>query len=672
MNRKLKLLSVLTLGAAAASVGGVLSTVTPPVGATAAVVDTSNVEWTYEINSVEDFKSVFNKGYDFNFETNIKLNCDIDLTDQSWPGGVEGEFNGVFDGGGHTITFSAPSSDSLFNIVRSTGTIQNVTIHAIADTPNGNNIRPLVYQNEGTIVNTKVVLDVYESINTVAIGGWIGSGTYENFTGHYIIHDGATNLVNFAPMMYGGSPNLINSFCTVNGADASNLFNINTGVGTISTQIGYARIEGPKTITSEAEYTVVMGGTFDDERDSFEWSVDGDSIAIVEESQSSDSVKVTSTGEGTSTLLVSYNDGDVVASLPVATESAQMVTAVEISVDELSLESGLTKEVTIKLTGNDFGHIEWISADPTKVGVSGDATGAEIEGLSVTDVPVAVTVNVYDGEGEVLATDFVNVTVLEPIGFNVTLLAPVAPSDGPSNNQDTVYLRSIANQVYTPVERVKYADKPVQINYSGTGYYVFNGFVPVTELQLANGVGLVYNQDNGGGQWGVPYYLDNYVEGKWLDVIIVAPGHGNENNVKIDGYEAINKAIDFVGNYFESSETWRVDGSICWLADGSHDEALSALLNGYDELAEDVRGWASSIYETVDGGDATFGDSIEVLRQKATKDGDSWHAVPQGSISFFGNSNNQNALVITVAFAVIALVGAVAGVVIYKHRRSRA
>ena len=106
----------------------------------------------FEIKDVATFKTVFDKGAAYTTR-NFYLSNDIDLTGDEltttqmmW---MAGEFSGIFEGQGHTIT--GDISWDMFNIIAASGVVRNVNIKT--SNPIEAKRGPLAHTNKGTISN---------------------------------------------------------------------------------------------------------------------------------------------------------------------------------------------------------------------------------------------------------------------------------------------------------------------------------------------------------------------------------------------------------------------------------------------------------------------------------------------------------------------------------------
>ncbi len=178
----------------------------------------------FEIKDIATFKTVFDKGAAYSTR-NFYLSSDIDLTGDDlttakmmW---MAGEFSGIFEGQGHTIT--GDINWDMFNIIAVSGVVRNVNIKTsnpieanrgpLAHTNKGtisnvhidmtvvderatNTFAGMFFSNEGKVEDSSVAFHVNTASNTIKSFSNIGSGTYTNCT--YTVDgtwDGAQNAV---------------------------------------------------------------------------------------------------------------------------------------------------------------------------------------------------------------------------------------------------------------------------------------------------------------------------------------------------------------------------------------------------------------------------------------------------------------------------------------------
>lgn len=178
----------------------------------------------FEIKDVATFKTVFDKGAAYTTR-NFYLSNDIDLTGDDltttpmmW---MAGEFSGIFEGQGHTIT--GDISWDMFNIIAANGVVRNVNIKTsnpveanrgplahtnkrtisnvhidmtVVEKHATNTFAGMFFSNEGKVEDSSVAFHVNTASNTIKSFSNIGSGTYTNCT--YTVDgtwDGAQNAV---------------------------------------------------------------------------------------------------------------------------------------------------------------------------------------------------------------------------------------------------------------------------------------------------------------------------------------------------------------------------------------------------------------------------------------------------------------------------------------------
>ena len=123
-------------------------------------------------------------------DINITLDTDIDLTGKDWtPIGTDydNSYKGTFDGGGHTITGLAVTTNDehagLFGYLNRAGTVKNVVMEGVQITSNqidGGSIGGVVGSSWGTIENCSVSGSVS---GTVYVGGVVGVQIGGSITG---------------------------------------------------------------------------------------------------------------------------------------------------------------------------------------------------------------------------------------------------------------------------------------------------------------------------------------------------------------------------------------------------------------------------------------------------------------------------------------------------------
>lgn len=169
----------------------------------------------FEIKDVATFKTVFDKGAAYTTR-NFYLSSDIDLTGDDltttqmmW---MAGEFSGIFEGQGHTIT--GDISWDMFNIIAATGVVRNVNIKT--SNPVEANRGPLAHTNKGTISNVHIDMTVVEKRATNTFAGMFFSneGKVEDSSVAFHVNTASNTIKSFSNI---GSGTYTNCTYTVDG-----------------------------------------------------------------------------------------------------------------------------------------------------------------------------------------------------------------------------------------------------------------------------------------------------------------------------------------------------------------------------------------------------------------------------------------------------------------------
>ena len=169
----------------------------------------------FEIKDVATFKTVFDKGAAYTTR-NFYLSNDIDLTGDDlittpmmW---MAGEFSGIFEGQGHTIT--GDISWDMFNIIAANGVVRNVNIKT--SNPVEANRGPLAHTNKGTISNIHIDMTVVEKRATNTFAGMFFSneGKVEDFSVAFHVNTASNTIKSFSNI---GSGTYTNCTYTVDG-----------------------------------------------------------------------------------------------------------------------------------------------------------------------------------------------------------------------------------------------------------------------------------------------------------------------------------------------------------------------------------------------------------------------------------------------------------------------
>ena len=169
----------------------------------------------FEIKDVATFKTVFDKGAAYSTR-NFYLSSDIDLTGDDltttqmmW---MAGEFSGIFEGQGHTIT--GDISWDMFNIIAAGGVVRNVNIKT--SNPIEANRGPLAHTNKGTISNVHIDMTVVEKRATNTFAGMFFSneGKVEDSSVAFHVNTASNTIKSFSSA---GSGTYTNCTYTVDG-----------------------------------------------------------------------------------------------------------------------------------------------------------------------------------------------------------------------------------------------------------------------------------------------------------------------------------------------------------------------------------------------------------------------------------------------------------------------
>ena len=169
----------------------------------------------FEIKDVATFKTVFDKGAAYTTR-NFYLSNDIDLTGDDltttkmmW---MAGEFSGIFEGQGHTIT--GDISWDMFNIIAASGVVRNVNIKT--SNPVEANRGPLAHTNKGTISNVHIDMTVVEKRATNTFAGMFFSneGKVEDSSVAFHVNTASNTIKSFSSI---GSGTYTNCTYTVDG-----------------------------------------------------------------------------------------------------------------------------------------------------------------------------------------------------------------------------------------------------------------------------------------------------------------------------------------------------------------------------------------------------------------------------------------------------------------------
>lgn len=149
-----------------------------------------------EIGTAAQFTTFFN-GSAENTNKNAVLTADIDLGGITRSMGMAGEYNGIFEGQGHTISnFSA--GQPIINIMSSTSEVRNMTI-TCTFTASGYGI--VAFQNNGKINNVTTNITIANPVNTLAGITLVGSGSFTKCRSNWTFLAGATGANTLYPIV---------------------------------------------------------------------------------------------------------------------------------------------------------------------------------------------------------------------------------------------------------------------------------------------------------------------------------------------------------------------------------------------------------------------------------------------------------------------------------------
>ena len=169
----------------------------------------------FEIKDIATFKTVFDKGAAYSTR-NFYLSSDIDLTGDDlttakmmW---MAGEFSGIFEGQGHTIT--GDINWDMFNIIAASGVVRNVNIKT--SNPIEANRGPLAHTNKGTILNVHIDMTVVDERATNTFAGMFFSneGKVEDSSVAFHVNTASNTIKSFSNI---GSGTYTNCTYTVDG-----------------------------------------------------------------------------------------------------------------------------------------------------------------------------------------------------------------------------------------------------------------------------------------------------------------------------------------------------------------------------------------------------------------------------------------------------------------------
>jgi hypothetical protein len=185
-----------------------------------------------EIGTYEQFKAFFN-GSAENTTKNAVLTADIVGDDISRAMGMAGEYTGIFEGQGHTISHYK-TNQSLFNIMGTNAQVRNVNLEL---NHTGSGFGTIAFQNGGSITNCEVTVTIDGAQNTFGGVALVGtSGYFTDCHVNFIINNDQCNT--FYPICQndGGASHITNCSYSIGGTagNASMFVTSNSNITLIS------------------------------------------------------------------------------------------------------------------------------------------------------------------------------------------------------------------------------------------------------------------------------------------------------------------------------------------------------------------------------------------------------------------------------------------------------
>ncbi|MCK9323840.1 MAG: hypothetical protein M0P07_07815, partial [Candidatus Methanomethylophilaceae archaeon] len=211
--------------------GVALGTITVKIVATIGGVDYESSELTFnvieegsyeiptdavEISTYAEFISFFD-GSAANTTKNAVLTADI-VGDNTLRGfGMAGEYSGIFEGQGHTIS-NYKTSQGLFNILGATAEVRNVNFEL---NHTGSGFGTIAYQNNGLISNCQITVTIDGAQNTFGGVTLVGtSGTFVDCHVSFIINNSQCNTL-YPICQNDGTVDITNCSYSFAGSDGS-------------------------------------------------------------------------------------------------------------------------------------------------------------------------------------------------------------------------------------------------------------------------------------------------------------------------------------------------------------------------------------------------------------------------------------------------------------------
>lgn len=603
--KKKTIITSLALLAAAAMVG-----VGTSVGLTA--IDTPDqaaaVEKegdTYLISSKEDFVSLFNNSGTCNGYS-MRLTSDIDMQGDPLPV-TPGEFTGEFNGDGHKIyNAQLTGTNSLFNIIGKTGNVHDFSIEGFNEVSGTQTtlLRAVAYQNNGNVENVSAIIKFSKgmAVSSAPFGQAPSSGKFKNCETHYILDGQETSasnsnalLVHDTPVTADQATNCIYTVEAINGATiAGNFLKGGEDVVAKESNVSYVyRQDHNVEITTGVDQQIDVV-TCGDEYTDLNWTSNSENVQIISEAK--DYVVVNAATETTATLTGTYttNSGTESIELFITAVKSAAVEGAEINGENTSLEEGETIDITGTVDGNDYDHVEWVSSDPDSVEIDGEGLDATIKALAPSDEPVTITFNVYGEDGEILATDTIDITVTEIVEYKVNVFIPTTLNDKQANNGVLPvgnFTTDKGNTAYTPdnanrsIFSINAGTKGVtQINGEDCYILRFNLLERTINAASAQYITMSFAYTEGA-SLGLDILDAVYSNGEYHDASVYWDVATDQLQLlqatEADGNE-YNKAADFLFDVI--APNLRQNGDMCYLIEEGGEENLNKVLAGYTNL----------------------------------------------------------------------------------------
>jgi len=599
-----------------------------------------------DVSTKAGLASVFN-GATYTGYT-INLTADIDMGG-SWVSGMAGTFSGTFNGNGHRIYNAVVGANaSLFNL--SSGTIENLILDYTTSTAV---VRPLCYENDGTITNSTVIMRTgAASVNNIANFSYLaGSGTYSNLYSHFVVNYSGANWLCAINRDGGTSTKITNCYYTLNGSQSGTL-NFFAGGAAQKTTTVY--------VSPAAAKSTVVGSdiSFTDEAyassyTSVAFASDNTSVATVSNSGLTATVHGVGAGTANITCSVTAVDGTFIGVTAVTVSSSAPVTAVSLDKTTASVYEGKTVTLAATLIGTDYTSLVWSSDATSYATVSGSGVTGTVTGVAAGSANIKVTV--ISGSGTFTATCAVTV--------NAKAILTIYMLESKNTTDKTSFWSAAYMFPYgelgdsTPVAMTKVQSNGLDVNFRFANashantvdeWELWKGLVDISGLTMTYSNAWIQFNGSTLGRWGSGYQITS------ANPVIAMIGYHSSDSVSTSSWSVADtfSAITFsAGNLYSGS--WRVGNSICYLLDGSHNTALDSVLSGYDGLSSSIQ----AVTNSFDDYDTTFGGTITMLKAKSAKAGGSYTPSAKATNLILDNgSDNTIYYVLLIGIAGLALV----------------